>query len=40
MRRAALAVMADQSRPAASLPAAHPSVWAPFAVVGEGGPAQ
>jgi CHAT domain-containing protein len=40
MRRAALSVMADQSRAAPSVPAAHPSVWGPFAVVGEGGSAQ
>ena len=37
VRRAMLAVMADTSRPARSTPAAHPSVWAPFVVVGEGG---
>ena len=39
MRRAALTVMADQSRAAPSVSAAHPSVWGPFAVVGEGGSA-
>jgi CHAT domain-containing protein len=39
MRRAVLSVMADQSRAAPSVPAAHPSVWGPFAVVGEGGSA-
>ena len=37
MRRAMLAVMADTSRPANWVPAWHPSVWAPFVVVGEGG---
>lgn len=38
MRRAMLAVMHDTSRPARwTPPAAHPSVWAPFVVVGEGG---
>lgn len=37
MRRAMLAVMADTSRPASWVPAWHPSVWAPFVVVGEGG---
>ena len=36
MRRAMLAVMADRSRPAGWPPAAHPSVWAPFVVVGDG----
>lgn len=37
MRRAMLAVMKDTSRPKRWTPAAHPSVWAPFVVVGEGG---
>jgi CHAT domain-containing protein/tetratricopeptide (TPR) repeat protein len=37
MRRAMLTVMNDTSRPARWTPAAHPSVWAPFVVVGEGG---
>lgn len=37
MRRAMLAVMADTSRPGNWVPAWHPSVWAPFVVVGEGG---
>jgi len=36
LRRAMLAVMADGSRPAGWVPAWHPSVWAPFVVVGEG----
>lgn len=36
VRRAMLAVMADGSQPS-SWSAAHPSVWAPFVVVGEGG---
>jgi hypothetical protein len=34
-----LAVMDDTSRPANWTPAWHPSVWAPFVVVGEGGAA-
>jgi CHAT domain-containing protein len=38
MRQAALAVMGDQSRPADWTTAAHPAVWAPFVVVGEGWP--
>ena len=33
LRRAMLALMSDQQRPWAS----HPSVWAPFVVIGEGG---
>ncbi len=37
IRRAMLAVMADTSRPPNWVPAWHPSVWAPFVVVGEGG---
>jgi CHAT domain-containing protein len=37
LRRAMLGVMADRSRPADWVPASHPSVWAPFVVVGEGG---
>lgn len=37
LRRATLAVMADTMRPAGWTPAWHPSVWAPFVVVGEGG---
>ena len=37
VRRAMLAVMADISQPARSIPAAHPSVWAPFVIVGDGG---
>jgi CHAT domain-containing protein/tetratricopeptide (TPR) repeat protein len=36
VRQAMLAVMADTSRPA-ERSAAHPSVWAPFVIVGEGG---
>jgi CHAT domain-containing protein len=36
LRRSILALMADTSRPANWTPAAHPSVWAPFVVVGEG----
>ena len=37
LRRAMLAAMADTSRPKTWTPAAHPSVWAPFVLVGEGG---
>lgn len=37
LRRAMLAVMADTTRPSNWVPAWHPSVWAPFVVVGEGG---
>lgn len=37
LRRAMLATLADASRPTTWTPAAHPSVWAPFVVVGEGG---
>lgn len=40
MRRAMLTVMNDTSRPTRWTPAAHPSVWAPFVVVGEGGATQ
>jgi CHAT domain-containing protein len=36
-RRAMLGVMNDTSRPTGWVSAAHPSVWAPFVVVGEGG---
>ncbi len=35
--RAMLAAMADTTRPSSWVPAWHPSVWAPFVVVGEGG---
>jgi CHAT domain-containing protein len=37
LRRAMLALMADTSRAPDWIPAAHPAVWAPFVVVGEGG---
>jgi CHAT domain-containing protein len=37
LRRAMLYVMVDTSRPTNLMPAAHPSVWAPFVVVGEVG---
>ena len=37
LRRAMLTVVADTSRPTQWVPASHPSVWAPFVVVGEGG---
>jgi CHAT domain-containing protein len=36
-RRSILAAMADTTRPANWVSAWHPSVWAPFVVVGEGG---
>jgi CHAT domain-containing protein/tetratricopeptide (TPR) repeat protein len=36
LRRSMLALMADTSRPANWTPAAHPSIWAPFVLVGEG----
>jgi CHAT domain-containing protein len=36
LRRAMLAVMNDRGRPRSLTPAAHPAVWAPFVVVGEG----
>jgi CHAT domain-containing protein len=36
LRRAMLTAMADTSRPSGWVPAWHPSVWAPFVVVGEG----
>jgi CHAT domain-containing protein len=37
LRRATLALMDDTTRPAHWAPAWHPSVWAPFVIVGEGG---
>jgi CHAT domain-containing protein len=37
LRRAMLAAMNDPGRPRSWTPAAHPAVWAPFVVVGEGG---
>lgn len=37
LRRAISAVIADDTRPSGWVPAAHPMVWAPFVVVGEGG---
>ena len=37
LRRAMLAAMSDTSRPKTWTPAAHPAVWAPFVLVGEGG---
>lgn len=40
LQRAMLAVMADTTRPSTWVPAWHPSVWAPFVVVGEGGSAR
>jgi CHAT domain-containing protein len=36
LRRAMLAAMADTGRPKSWTPAAHPAVWAPFVLVGEG----
>ena len=38
MRLSVLAAMGDRSRPSHWTPAAHPAVWAPFVVVGEGAP--
>ncbi len=40
LRRAMLAAMQDVSRPKSWMPAAHPAVWAPFVLVGEGGASQ
>jgi CHAT domain-containing protein len=40
LRRAMLTVMSDPTRPANWVQAWHPSVWAPFVVVGEGGARQ
>ena len=40
LRRAMLAVMVDKDRPKTWMPAAHPSIWAPFVLVGEGAGAQ
>ena len=37
LRRAMLAAMNDAGRPKTWTPAAHPAVWAPFVIVGEGG---
>ena len=37
MRRAIAKLITDPSRPSTWVSAAHPAVWAPFAVVGEGG---
>ena len=34
-RRAMLSVLEDTSGPANWAPASHPSVWAPFVIVGE-----
>ena len=39
LRRAMLAAMYDTGRPKSWIPAAHPALWAPFVVVGEGGAA-
>ena len=39
-RRAMLIAMTDKDRPKNWTPAAHPAVWAPFVVVGEGGAAR
>jgi CHAT domain-containing protein/tetratricopeptide (TPR) repeat protein len=36
LRRAMLALMTESNRPAGWIPGAHPAVWAPFVVVGEG----
>jgi CHAT domain-containing protein len=40
LRRAMLAAMYDAGRPKSWTPAAHPALWAPFVVVGEGGAAE
>ena len=40
LRRAMLAFMSTTDRPKNWTPAAHPAVWAPFVVVGEGGAIQ
>ncbi len=37
LRRAMPSAMADDTRPANWTPSAHPAVWAPFVIVGEGG---
>lgn len=37
LRRTMLAAMNDPGRPKSWTPAAHPAVWAPFVIVGEGG---
>jgi len=37
LRRSMLAAIKDPTRPKTWTPASHPSVWAPFVVVGEGG---
>ncbi len=37
LRRAMLTVMADSSRPVGWVQGWHPSIWAPFIIVGEGG---
>ena len=37
LRRSMLATMTDTGRPKHWTPAAHPAVWAPFVLVGEGG---
>jgi CHAT domain-containing protein len=40
LRRGMLATMNDNGRPNSWTSAAHPAVWAPFVLVGEGGPSQ
>jgi CHAT domain-containing protein len=40
LRRAMLATMNDAGRPKSWTSAAHPAVWAPFVLVGEGGPSR
>jgi CHAT domain-containing protein len=37
LRRSMLAAMSDPDRPESWTAASHPSIWAPFVVVGEGG---
>ena len=36
LRRGMLALMSESNWPAGWIPGAHPAVWAPFVVVGEG----
>jgi hypothetical protein len=37
LRRAMVVAMGDTGRGRSAMPAAHPAVWAPFVIVGEGG---
>jgi hypothetical protein len=41
LRRSIIALIGDDTRPKEWLPSAHPAIWAPFVIAGEGGkPAQ